>query len=83
MKITHEYWQNILSATKDILDYEKEYPIGSQRCKLCSVMITQIDHMIIPKEFWDIRICKNCFIATSKDILEEEKEKEKNKEKKT
>jgi hypothetical protein len=72
MKITREHWQNILSTSKDILDYEREHPIGSERCRQCDVMITQREHLVIPKELWYLRICVDCFFEISKDILDEE-----------
>jgi hypothetical protein len=76
IKITYEHWQNILSAAKEMLDYEKKHPIGSQRCKQCDVMITQREHLVIPKEFWDMRLCVDCIRTAMEDILKEEREKE-------
>lgn len=82
MKITSEHAQNIISTAKDMLDYEKEHPIGSQRCRQCDVQITQREHLVIPKEFWHMEICVDCFIETVKDISKEEKEKERIEEEK-
>jgi hypothetical protein len=55
-RITPEYWQKIITAAKDMVEYETKHPIGSKRCKQCDVMITQREHLVIPEDFWDMRI---------------------------
>lgn len=54
---------------------------GKIHRKECDRALTPYDQYMRGENFEDLEVCKDCFIAILKDILEEEREKERLQEK--